>query len=271
MTTNKIILGLLLVLLANNGVVAQTLGEFLNEEHYNIRVKLVDEFFNRFNGKELRLDIKPETENVAMKNLLVLFNAGMFTSLQDSAFFEAKAFAQRVLQDSIKLNYNDTTWLAKATCHGKLKGKDVDFVLYLNVENRRGKLYKWVIAKAEGDIFKLAPSIEKETIMLMPDDHETNFMSLRRITTEKDDYILNYKQKQYSLDETSVFYGLVYTGILDIEYVKPLEFIFFQVPGYIFAIRNFERENYNTGWLISSLKKIGEEEKTKFLNYIYNK
>lgn len=249
----------------------QVMGGLLNDDLYKTRVKLVDEFFDRFNGKELRPDIKTDNEDAKLKNLLVLFNGKMFKSLEDSAFVEAKTFAEKVIQDSIILHYQDSTWIAKASCHGKLKGKAVDFTLYLNVENRRGKMYKWVIAKADGSIFHLTPSLQKESIMLMPDDHETNFMSLHRITTEKDDYILNYKQKYFNVDPTTVFYAYVYAGVLDIEYVKPLEFIFYQVPGYKFTISHFERENYNAGWLINSLEKVTDEDKIEFLNYIYNK
>jgi len=258
------------MLLAASCADAQVIGGLLNEDLYNTRVKLVDEFFERFNGKEFRPDIRKDSEDAGLKNLLLLFNAGLFKSAQDSVFIEAKSFARKVIKDSIKINYKDSVWIAKATCHGKLRSKPVDFTLYLNVENRRGKLYKWVIARAEGSIFCLTPSVEKETIMLMPDDHETNFMSLHRITTEKDDYILNYKQKNYSIDQTAVFYTLVNAGLLDIEYVKNLDFLFFQVSGYMFTISHFERESYNAGWLISSLEKISEEEKAKFLNYIYN-
>lgn len=259
------------MLSAVNSINAQIIGGLLNDDLYKTRVKLVDEFFDRFNGKELRPDIKAGSDDAKLRNLLVLFNAGMFKSMEDSAFVEAKTFAEEIIRDSIVLHYQDTTWIAKASCHGKLKGNAVDFTLYLNVENRRGKMYKWVIAKAEGSIFNLMPSLQKESIMLMPDDHETNFMSLHRITTEKDDYILNYKQKYFSVDPTTVFYAYVYAGLLDIEYVKPLEFVFLQVPGYRFSIGHFERENYNAGWLINSLEKITDEEKTEFLNYIYNK
>ena len=250
---------------------AQIIGGLLNDDLYKTRVKLVDEFFDRFNGKELRPDIKADSEDAKLRNLLVLFNGKMFKSMEDSAFVEAKTFAEKVIQDSILLHYQDSTWIAKASCHGKLKGKTVDFTLYLNVENRRGKMYKWVISKAEGSIFNLTPSLEKESIMLMPDDHETNFMSLHRITTEKDDYILNYKQKEFNIDPTSVFYTYVYAGLLDIEYVNSLDFIFLQVPEYRFTISHFERDSYNAGWLISSLEKVTDEEKTEFLNYIYNK
>lgn len=259
------------MLLATSYTNAQVLGNLLDNNLYGARIKLVDEFFERFNGKAMRPDIKADSQDADFKNLLVLFNGEMFKSSQDSTFREAKSFAHKVLQDSVQLNYQDTAWIAKATCHGTFKEEPVDFTLYLNVENRHGRLYKWVIAKAEGNIFRLKPSLEKESIMLMPDDHETNFMSLRRITTEKDDYILNYKQKQFSIDQTSVFYAFVNTGLLNIEYVRGLEFIFFQVPEYKFSISHFERDTYNAGWLISSLERVTDEEKAEFLNYIYNK
>ena len=105
----------------------------------------------------------------------------------------------------------------------------------------------------------------------MPDDHETNFMSLHRVTTEKDDLITCYMQKSYPLDETSVFLADVYNGLLDIEYVKDLQFVFYQVPGYVFRIKFIERETNNTGWLITSFDKISEKEKDSFINYLYNK
>lgn len=271
MNNQKRITIVVLMLLVTNLAKSQFIGSLLNEELYNYRIKLVDEFFERFNGKRFRPDIDINSDDAKLKNLLVLFNAKMFKSLEDSAFIEAKSFAKKILQDSITIHYHDSTWIAKAVCHGTLKGKSVEFILYLNVENRRGNLYKWVISKAEGNIFELTPSLQKETIMLLPDDHETNFMSLRRITTEKDDYILNYKQKSFHVDQTTVFFTLVNTGLLNIEYVKSLDFIFFQVPGYTFSISHFEREKNNAGWLISTLEKKTEEEKANTLKYIYNK
>lgn len=102
---------------------AQVIGGLLNNDLYKTRVKLVDEFFDRFNGKEFRPDIKSTSDDAKLKNLLVLFNGKMFKSMEDSAFVEARTFAEKVIQDSIILHYQDSTWIAKATCHGKLKGK----------------------------------------------------------------------------------------------------------------------------------------------------
>lgn len=242
----------------------------LNAGLYDSRIKLVDEFFDRFNGKEGHPDISRKDKDYRKKNLMFVFNGRMFKSKEDAKFKELQNFINTVIEKNISINYSDTTWFAKAVCHGKLKGKEVNFTLYLNVEHRKEDMYKWVIAKAEGDVFKLRPSLKSEKIMLMPDDHETNFMSLHRITTEKDDLISCYMQKDYPLDETSVFLSDVYNGLLDIDYVKDLQFIFYQVPNYVFRIKFIERETNNTGWLITDFDKVSEDEKEDFLDYLYN-
>lgn len=242
----------------------------LNAELYDSRIKLVDEFLDRFNGKEGHPDISRKDKDYRKKNLMFVFNGRMFKSKEDAKFKELQNFINTVIEKNISINYSDTTWFAKAVCHGKLKGKEVDFTLFLNVEHRKEDMYKWVIAKAEGDVFKLKPSLKSEKIMLMPDDHETNFMSLHRITTEKDDLISCYMQKDYPLDETSVFLSDVYNGLLDIDYVKDLQFIFYQVPNYVFRIKFIERETNNTGWLITDFDKVSEDEKEDFLDYLYN-
>ena len=130
-------------------------------------------------------------------------------------------------------------------------------------------MYKWVISKAQGDIFSLKPSKESEKIMMMPDDHETNFLSLHRITNEKDDLISNYTCKSHYVDETSVFLSYVYNGLLNIDYVSDLSFTFLQVPGYEFSIKEFEREGNNVGWLIYRFNKLSEEQKKNKIRFIY--
>ncbi len=241
----------------------------LNDEQYGARVKLVDEFFDRFNGLEDRPDIDKNDPDYHFKRLLVLFNGKMFTSFTDSTFIAAKEFIETINKDSVKLNYADKQWYANATCHGKFKGKDVVFTLYLTVEHRKSNMYKWVISKAEGDIFSLSPSKKSEKIMMMPDDHETNFLSLHRITNENDDLISNYTRKNHSVDETSVFLSYVYNGLLNIDYVSDLNFTFLQVPGYEFSIKEFEREGYNVGWLICSFNKLTEKQKKDKIKLVY--
>lgn len=246
------------------------LNDDLDKILFRTRIKLVDEFFDRFNGKEGRIDVPEMDSDARLKNLILLFDGKMFSSYKDSVFKEALVMADRIMYDSITINYIDSTWFAKALCRAKLNGKPVSLTLYLNVESRGDNMYKWVITKAEGGVLKLLPTLRSDEIMLMPDDHETNFLSLYRITTEKDDYITNYARKNYSVDETTVFYSLVYNGLLDVEGVDELEFVFLQVPGYVFTIKEFERNSNNAGWLINSFKKVSDKEKRMFLKIMYN-
>ena len=170
---------------------AQVALNMLNQELYRTRVKLVDEFISRFNGEEMRPDLKGNAENLNKTNLLLLFNSKLFKSKNDPTFAKAQEMVDTILANDIKIHHSDTAWVAKAQCHGRFKGKDVEFVMYLTVEQRGEDMYKWVIAKVEGEIFKLTPSVKSSKIMLSPDAHETNFMALRRVTTEKGDYITN--------------------------------------------------------------------------------
>lgn len=230
--------------------------KLLDKQLYKARIKLVDEFFDRFNLKELHPDQDPTDFNYKTNSLLALFDYEYVAQNKDSLEHDIMQFIKTIIGHNIKIDYSDTNWTAVANCHGKFKGKDVDFQLHLNVENRSEDMYKWVITKAEGDIFTLKPTFTSDRLMLMPDDHETNFMSLRRITTERDDVILNYKNRDFETDETSVFFALVHYGLLDIEYVSDLQFIFRQVPGFEFSIKDINRETTNSGWLINSIKRV---------------
>lgn len=250
---------------------AQTIiGSMIDIEQERSRISLVDEFMKRFNGVEDRPDIKPNDKGYEEKRFLVLFNGKMFKSFEDSTFIAAKKFVNKVRQDSIKLHYSDTTWFAKATCHGTLKNKEVSFVLYLTVEARTSDMFKWVINKAKSKIFELTPSAFSDKVMIGPDSHETKFMNLQHITSGKDDYISYYMNEKRNVDQTTVFLTLVYNGLLNIDYVEDLEFFFYQVPDYVFSIKEFNRnDSKNDGWLINSFKKVPEQKKKEELMLLY--
>lgn len=234
---------------------------------FRLSIQLVDEFMERFNSRGALSDVDNGANDA---NILALFDCTMFESENSVLWESEEQFANAILEHNVKIDYSDTLWLAETICHGKFKGNDVDFKLVLNVEKRSEDCYKWVIAKAEGNIFLLKPSSSSSELLLMPDDHEINFMSLYRITHGKDDRILNYAQKQFKLDETSVFFSFVNAGLLDIEYVSDLQFVFYQVPGWRFTIKEFQRLEKNSGWLIKSFEKISDEDKYKVLNQLYN-
>ena len=235
------------------------------DPNYAAKVKLMDEFFDRFNGKEITPYIDKSKSDLKKKNLLSLFNMGMFKSRLDPLYVEADSLIMKVLSDSICLNYRDSIWFAKAKCLAIMNSKETELTLWLNVEKRTEDMSKLVIARAEGDFLKLIPPKTKYNMMLLPDDHETNFISLHRMTKDSSKQAMRFARKDFVIDETSVFFTLVSMGLLKIEFVTDLQFEFYQVPGYKFAISYYEREKAICGWLISSFERISEEEKEEFI------
>lgn len=245
-------------------------GSFISQlpiSDYEASIKLVDEFFERFNGEELRADVDKDNR---FTHLLLLFDISQFSSPTDERFIKAQSLINTIISKNISIIFEDTTWFAKAVCHAKLNGKAVNFTLYLRVENRHEDLYKWSITRAEGDIFKPSNLTLNNKIFLSPNDHNVDFLSLKRATGEMHKDVINYASQHIKWDETSVFFVLVEMGLLKIEYVQPLYFEFYQVPGYMFSITEFDRNNGNSGWLINDFNTITIKEKNERIKYLSN-
>lgn len=229
------------------------------------RVGLVDEFLKRFNGEASHPNISPQDTSYRKSNLLYLIEPPQNIECRDSIYNEAIRFIDAIIKDSVYLNYCDSIWFAHAKCKGLLDSKPISFNVYLNVEHRKEDMYKWVISKVDGECFNIMPRDMKSNIMLYPDDHEIKFISLGRMTKEQPFNVARFMSKGFDYDATSAFVYLVKSGKLKIEYVEELEFIFTQVPGYIFSIKYFERESSKLGWLINRFETISREEKCKFI------
>lgn len=248
---------------------AQTIAfDEFNMPMYNARVKFIDEFFSRFNAKENSLNVDDKYSN-RETNILLLFNRFLFKSKTDSLFLSAKMFSEKVVQDSIYLNYTDKAWYAKVKCNGTLNKKEIDFFLYLMVEKRGEHMYKWVIADAEGEIFNTSRHHPHNELFILPNDHEQSFLSLKRVTNETSKYIDDYVKQGYEASPLSVFLTLVRCGQLKIDYVSDVEFNFLQVPNYSFSVKYFERNDMNLGWLISSFERCNDTKKENILNSLY--
>ncbi len=243
--------------------------DMLNSDLYRGRVKLVSEFMERFNGDEKNPYIDPNADEIDKINLCQLFNIDLILKNRSENEPKAFQFVDSVLNHDVKLYYSNPDWFAKTTCIATFKGKEVKFDLFLVVEPRGNDMYKWVIADVDGDIFDLKPSKSSDQIMLLPNEHESNFMRLYSITNGKDDLITLYSISDNNTDRLTVFNTLVYYGLLNIEYIDDVEFTFLQVPGYVFTIREFERESTNSGWLIDSWLPISNEEKSLMLEKLY--
>ncbi len=267
-TATKIVLLIIMGLFTKDGY--SQLFEMLNSDIYNSRIKLLSEFMQRFNGEEDNPFIDSINGEKYKLNLCQLFDSEIILKNREINEPKAFQFIDSVLTNSIKIHFNDAEWYAKVNCVGKIKEKEVNFSLYLTVEERGKDMYKWVISDVEGEIFNLTSSKISEKIMLYPNEHESDFMRLNSITHGKDDYITLYSSKQSHVDRLTVFNTLVFYDILNIEYVNDIEYTFLQVPGFIFTVREIDRDSTNSGWLITEWDEVPDAVKNGILQRIYN-
>ncbi len=245
-----------------------TILEALDRDQYLARVKMIDEFFARFNCEEKRNDV-PEEYSDCASNILLLFDLSKYKSRNDSGFVAAKNFASHVVTSKSLLRYEDADWFAKIKCHGKLGQKKVVFDMFLCVEERDSAMYRWAISNVEGDIFLTSRDNPHKELFIMPNDNEQFFQSVKKTTTETYKYIDDYVKKGYKADALSTFLALVRHNQLKIEAITDVQFVFLQVPGYAFTVKYFERDNKNVGWLIDSCTIMSNQEKDLLLKAIH--
>lgn len=216
-----------------------------------MQVKQIEEFMVRFNREVTPIVMDSTTTHRDVKMLALLFDSDVLKRRSG----EVVEFAETMLRDDVKLHFTDTTWIAVANCKVKYKKKQHDIVLYLRTEHIEGQMYKWVIMQAEGDLLLLRPQKRSKSYKISPTDNELYFMQLADITSTEPENILNYSNQRYKPDQTSVFFALVASGQLEVEYVEKITY-YFLTPHYNFSVNYYSREGTNSGWLISDFNKV---------------
>jgi hypothetical protein len=79
-------------------------------------------------------------------------------------------------------------------------------------------------------------------------------MNLKR-ALEDVSYLQYYAAKDYQPDFLTLFFYLVNTGALKFEYVNEVIYHVVDIPGWSIKVREFNRNELNSGWLISDLSE----------------
>lgn len=240
---------LLLTLVSVLALSAPTHGQSLDDYNmlqYKMEVKQIAEFMERFNLSELPPNLHPDDTLLREKAYLMLFDRELIDRRQE----EVRFLVQRLAAEKPRLSFTDTAWCAEAVCRAVLDGKPTRLTLVLRTEHVTGHRFKWVISDARGECLALTPKKSNPGLRINPTDNEVNFLSLHDVTKNEWQNILNYKASGTPLDGLSVFFALVQSGRLKIEYVEDLAYHFWK-PSYQFTVRDFRRDDFNAGWLIS--------------------
>lgn len=270
---------LLLLVLLPCTAQTQSIGSFqYDESELYAETKQVNQFFRRFNGEEdkhgERLYAKDKdfrTYKLRKKYLPTLFN------LESSILTEAASekFSEQVLNkhDPVFLDFHGGAWLCELKTVFTYKGVDEELTLLMVLQEEEVGS-KWVI---DGVYFKPFQDVLKQpdnsnfndSKFLHPLSHEVGFMNIFRVFNESDS-LEYFGRRNFTPDYLSLFFYEIKEGRLEFKTVKDLKFHFFQIEGWYFELTYFNRDGYNSGWLISNLLEVDEKNRDILLNYIYH-
>ena len=235
--------------------------------------KQMSQFMSRFNyeedqyGKKIHPDSSDYRDRDKRKTALPLLfdmeNQRTNGSLRD--FF----IEDLTKDDSNYFEFLGGEWYSEVSATFKWKGKTVDISMIFAIE-KENLGSKWVLTNVFFSEFnKLFPKgdiAEQQKHFLHPMSHELDFMNIYKIfkTPECIEY---YASESYSTDYLSIFFYEIKQGNLIFERVNGVKFHVFQIDHWYFEVSWFNRSGYNTGWLISNLIYLKDEEKKELIKY----
>jgi len=253
----------------------QEIGSYLGDEKFMYaETKQINQFFRRFNSEE-NLDGKrlyEGDEHYRDK----LFRANYIKMLFDQ---QNNKISDRVKDDFIEeitdrqspefLDYYGGRWFAEVDTKFSYKGQTRTVVLFLELEKENLGI-KWVINNVYFYPFSKLFYTDSSAMakFLHPMSHEIDFMNLIKVFREPET-VEYYFDEDFKPDFKTLFLYEVKNGNLKFETIHDVSFHFFQLNDWYFQLKEFNRPGYNTGWLISNISKIPEDQKDMLLKYIY--
>ena len=256
----------IICLMAILTMLAQSYFDQSLSSDFHAQVKSLDEFKARFNGEESKPGLE-EADNPRLDNLLSLFDFDIEKGNHGTKEFQNKmnGFIAEVLENDNKFNIHDSGLFAVCTCRMLYEGKEKNINIILRSESIDSLRYRWTIVGVTG-LDRTGIIKTDKLYSIDPTQHEIHFLGLHDFFNANPKHAFGYRSNYSKIDNLSVFLTLVSTGALKFDVVENQVYYYFDIPGYIFTIEEFNRNGNNIGWLISSLTKANDFEKTLEIN-----
>ena len=253
---------------------AQVLGNLgdveMDERALYTMTKQMGQFINRFNYEEDQYGKKLNQNDARFRNpdkrkdvlplLFDLENPRTSGALRDF-------FVEDLIKNNQFMEFLGGDWYSEVSAKFKWKGKDVDISIILALEEE-GLGSKWVITNVFFSEFqKYFPQgelAEREKHFLHPMSHELDFMNIYKVFSDKQ-IVEYYASTDYQPDYLTLFFYEIKQGNLVFERVDSVKFHVFQIKNWYFEVSWFNRDGYNSGWLISNLFYLKDEEKASLI------
>ena len=251
-------------------------GQPEDDGRFAASTKQVNQFFRRFNGEESqdgKTRYYPGSKEYQDRELRRMFLGVIFDNETSQVPKDLRSqFVSEVTAENYPqyLNFHKGNWFAEVGTIFTYQGKKEPVTLFMKLQPE-GLGFEWVIDKIYFNAFKAAfnkaEGNQKE--FLHPLSHELGFMNLRK-ALQDNKKPESYTPKDFEPDFLTLFLYEIKKGNIKFETVTDVKFHFFQIDKWYFELSQFNRPGFNTGWLISNLVRLNENDKEVILEYIYD-
>ncbi len=235
-----------------------------NEQIFLARTKQFNEFLDRFNYKTTftgdPVDSAFRSKLPRNKMISSLFDLKDKRTDPSSKEFSKEysdlktRFINEVVNNNTEVGRYSGSIIAEARSRVTYKGKSHAISVFLAQETIGESRIKWVLLGVKGDVFNFLKIDTTFIRFIPPSSNETDFMNLKR-ALEDVSYLQYYAAKDYQPDYLTLFFYLINSGVMKFEYVDEVIYHIIDIPGWCIKIKEFNRNELNSGWLISDLSK----------------
>jgi hypothetical protein len=235
-----------------------------NEKIFLVRTKQFNEFIDRFNYK-INFNGDP-VDSVFMSKIPRDKMINSLFDLKDPRidasgksysrnYIDEKAeFVNEVVHKNLLIYKYSGNIIAEAKSRVIFNGIPRAIRIFLTQEIVGKDMVKWVIINVKGDLFNFLQTDTAFIRFIPPSSNETDFINLKR-ALEDTDHLQYYSSKDYDPDYLTVFYYMVNSGLVKFEYVEEIIYHIIDIPGWCIKVKEFNRIEMNSGWLISDVGK----------------
>lgn len=251
--------------------VVGSLGDVqVDEREFYTMTKQMGQFMHRFNyeedptGKRLYPGDKDyRSSSKRRESVPLLFdleNPRTNGTLRDM-------FIEDITKKDQYMEFLGGNWFSEISAKFIWKGKEVDVSMIMSIE-KEGLGSKWVLTNVFFSEFqKYFPQgelSEREKHFLHPQSHELDFMNIYNVF-EDPQVVEYYASNEYTPDYLTLFFYEIKQGNLKFDHVESVKFHILQTDNWYFEVSWFNRSGYNSGWLISNLVYLKDDEKETLL------
>ena len=234
------------------------------EEIFTARIKQFNEFADRFN---LKTDFNGNPADSAFlakmpreRMISMLFDLKDARIQGPGEGFSAEylktkeLFTNNVVSRQLMLYKYSPGIIAEARSRVIYKGEPHRIRIFMIQETVGRDMVKWVLYSAKGDLFNIFSTDTSMVRFIPPSSNETDFINLKR-ALEDTDHLPAYAHNDFETDNLTLLFSFIRSGQLKFEYVEEVIYHVIDIPGWYIKVRDFNRTELNSGWLITDVAR----------------